>query len=110
MLFISPQLIKYNKAMKEEKKLRADILSDPGNKVAAQYGIKYKMPDDLVTVFTTMLGIRIDEQNGDDSWTLPMPARLIIDHDGMIRYAEINPDYRVRPEPEDILAALNKFI
>ena len=94
--------------MKKEKKLRVDILSDPGNKVAEQYGIKFKMPDDLVTVFTTMLGIRVDEYNGDDSWTLPMPARLIIDRDGTIRYAEINPDYRVRPEPEDTLAALIK--
>ena len=94
--------------MKEEKKLRADILYDQGNKVAELYGIKYKMPDDLVTVFTSMLGIRVDEHNGDDSWTLPMPTRLIIDQDGTIRYAEINPDYRVRPEPEDTLAALNK--
>ena len=108
MLIISPQLTKYNKAMKEEKKLRANILSDPANKVAEQYGIKYKMPDDLVTVFTTMLGIRLDEHNGDDSWTLPMPTRLIIDKDGTIRYADINPDYRVRPEVEDTLAALNK--
>jgi peroxiredoxin len=94
--------------MKEEKKIKADILSDPGNKVAEQYGIKYKMPNDLVTVYTTQLGIRVDEYNGDDSWTLPMPARLIIDQNGTIRYAEIYPDYRVRPEPEDTLAALNK--
>ena len=108
MLIISPQLIKYNKVIKAEKKLKAAILSDPGNKVAEQYGIKYKMPDDLVTVFTTQLGIRVNEYNGDDSWTLPMPARLIIDLDSRIRYAEINPDYRVRPEPEDTLAALNK--
>ena len=108
MLIISPQLIEYNKAMKEEKKLRAEILSDPENKIAEQYGIKYKMPGDLVAVFTTMLGIKLDEYNGDNSWTLPMPARLIIGQDSIIRYAKIDPDYRIRPEPEDTLAALNK--
>jgi hypothetical protein len=43
---------------------------------------------------------------GDDSWTLPIPARLIICTDGVIRYAEINPDYTERPEPEDTLSAL----
>ena len=51
-------------------------------------------------------GLKVDEHNGDDSWTLPMPARLIIDQDGIIRYAEINPDYTERPEPEDTLTVL----
>lgn len=35
-----------------------------------------------------------------------MPARLIVDRDGIIRYADINPDYTVRPEPEETLEAL----
>ena len=35
-----------------------------------------------------------------------MPARLIVDRDGVIRYADINPDYTVRPEPEETLEAL----
>lgn len=94
--------------MKEEKKLSADFLSDPGNLVAEQYGIKYGMPDDLVTLFK-QFGIKIDEHNGDDSWTLPMPARLIIDQDGTIRYAEINPDYTIRPDPEETLSALKEI-
>lgn len=109
LLAVSPQLIRYNKAMKEEKNLTFDVLSDPGNTVAAQFGIKYKMADDLVTLFK-QFGLKIDEHNGDESWTLPMPARLIIDRDGTIRYAEINPDYTIRPEPEDTLSALIKIM
>ena len=38
-----------------------------------------------------------------------MPARLIIDLDGTIAYAEINPDYTDRPEPEDTLTILEEF-
>jgi peroxiredoxin len=38
-----------------------------------------------------------------------MPARLIIARDGTIAYAEINPDYTERPEPEDTLAALKEL-
>jgi peroxiredoxin len=105
MMAVSPQLGKYNLAMKEEKNLSFDILSDPGNQVAEQYGIKYKMADDLIKLYK-QFGLKVDEHNGDDSWTLPMPARLIIDRDGTIVYAEINPDYTDRPEPEDTLAAL----
>jgi len=35
-----------------------------------------------------------------------MPARFVIGRDGKIAYAEVNPDYTRRPEPEDMLAVL----
>jgi peroxiredoxin len=109
LLAVSPQQIRYNKAMKVDKNLAFDVLSDPGNTVADQYGIKYRMADDLATLYK-QFGLRVDEHNGDDSWTLPMPARLIIDRDRTIRYAEINPDYTIRPEPEETLSALIKIM
>ncbi|WP_256594984.1 MULTISPECIES: hypothetical protein [unclassified Pseudomonas] len=34
---------------------------------------------------------------------LPMPGRYVIGRDGVIRYAEVNPDYTQRPEPEAML-------
>jgi peroxiredoxin len=65
-----------------------DLLSDPGNNVAKTFGID------------------VAKHNGDDSWTLPMPARFIIDRDSIIRYAEVDPDYTVRPEPSHTIEAL----
>jgi peroxiredoxin len=109
MVAVSPQMVTYNKAMKDEKNLSFDILSDPGNQTAEKYGIKYQMPDDLIKVYR-QFGLKVDEHNGDDSWTLPMPARLIIDPNGIIRYVEINPDYTERPEPEDTMTALKEII
>ena len=105
MLAVSPQLVEYNKAMKDEKKLSFEILSDPGNQIADQYGIKYKMPEALITLYK-QLGLKLNENNGDESWTILMPARYIIDCKRMIRYADVNPDYTKRPEPEDTLIAL----
>ncbi len=81
------------------------ILSDPGNKVAQSYGLRYAYPEDLKQLYQKF-GIHLDQYNGDDSWTLPMPARLIIDTQGTIRYAAINLDYTQRPEPEETLDAL----
>jgi peroxiredoxin len=109
MIAVSPQLVKHNKTMKETKNLSFEILSDPGNQIAEKYGIKFKMPEDLIKVYR-QFGLKVDEHNGDDSWTLPMPARLIIDQEGIIRYAEINPDYRDRPEPEDTLSAIREIM
>jgi hypothetical protein len=39
-----------------------------------------------------------------------MLARYVIGQDGTILYAEVNPDYTHRPEPEDMLAALRQAI
>jgi len=41
---------------------------------------------------------------------LPLPARIIIDADGVIRYAAISADYTLKPDPEETLAALQKII
>lgn len=107
LILIAPQLVSYNQAISREKKLNVPILSDPGNAVAASYGIRHTLPEDLQEIYMKF-GLDIPAHNGDDSWTLPMPARLIIDSEGVVRYAEINADYTIRPEPEETLAALKQ--
>ena len=57
-----------------------------------------------------LIGIDLNKYNGDDSWTLPMPGRFIIDRSGVIRYAEVNPDYTVRPEPEEVIGILKELL
>jgi peroxiredoxin len=97
LISISPQLPEFN--------LTFDLLSDPGNKVAKAFGISFSFPENLKNLYLKF-GIDLPKHNGDDSWTLPMPARFIIDRDSTIRYAEVDPDYTVRPEPEHTIEAL----
>jgi peroxiredoxin len=54
--------------------------------------------------------IDLEKHNGDASWTLPMPARYIVDQDTVIRYGEVDPDYTVRPEPAATVAALKEML
>ena len=89
--------------------MKVVMLSDPGNQVAERYGLRFKLPEDLIQIYRKFK-LNVNEYNGDDSWTLPMPARLIIDQDGIIRYAEINPDYTVRPDPAETIEALKKVM
>jgi len=109
LVLISPNTIAHNQSIAEEKKLTCDILSDPGNTVAARYGLRYTMAADLKALYQ-QFGIDIEDYNGDASWTLPLPARMIIDTDGVIRYAAISADYTVRPDPEDTIAALQSIV
>ncbi len=82
-----------------------EILSDAGNEVAARFGLRFALPDYLRALYATF-PLDLAVYNGDASWTLPMPACFIIDQEGIIRYAESDPDYTTRPEPDDTLAAL----
>jgi peroxiredoxin len=85
-----------------------DILSDRGNAVARQFGLVFKVPEDLKQVYLAMK-IDLPRYNGDDSWELAMPARFIVDHTGVIRYADFDPDYTIRPNPEETLDALRQL-
>ena len=91
--------------MIDKQKLTFDVLSDAGNAVAAQFGVKFAVSDDVKKIYQGF-GIDLEKVNADASWTLPMPARFIVDRDGVIRYAQADPDYTVRPEPADTVAAL----
>lgn len=83
------------------------VLSDAGNDVADAFGIRYRLPDDLIEAF----GGRLDlaEYNGDGSWTLPLGATYVIDRDGTIAHAFLTADYRERAEPADLIGALKKL-
>jgi peroxiredoxin len=105
LIAISPQLVEHNRALIEQKKLNFEILSDPGNDVARAYGLRWALPDDLKQLYK-QFGIDLAESNGDTSWTLPMPARFIVDPAGMVQYARVDADYTRRPEPQETLLEL----
>ena len=91
--------------MTERHNLKFDLLSDPGNSYASQLGLTFDVPPDLREVYLS-IGIDLPKHNGEASWTLPMPARYVIDSGGMIRAADVDPDYTHRPEPEKTIADL----
>ncbi len=105
MVAISPQLISNSRQTVQNWKLTFDVLSDQGNRVARSFGLVYGFSDDLREVYLK-LGVDLTKFNGDDSWTLPMPARYIIDQNSIIRAADVSPDYTVRPEPEQTVETL----
>jgi peroxiredoxin len=92
----------------EKNDVHFEVLGDPGNQVARQFGLVFQIPEDLKQVY---VGLKIDlpRVNGDDSWQLPMTSRFIIDRAGIIRSVEFHPDYTIRPDPEETLAVLRKL-
>jgi peroxiredoxin len=89
--------------MIEKHGLNFDMLSDPGNDYAAELGIRFDITPEVKEIYGGF-GIDLPKVNGDDSWTLPIPARLVIDASGVVRAADIDVDYTRRPEPEKTIA------
>ncbi len=94
--------------MVEKHRLSYEILSDRGNKLAREFGLVFKLPDDLREVYM-QFGADLTKYNGDDSWTLPMPGSFIIDEMSIIRSVEVDPDYTIRPDPQEIVAFLKRI-
>lgn len=99
---ISPQQARYNEQMRRKHDLSFPVLSDRGNRWAEEAGLVYELPDDLKEVYRGFGG-DLTRFNGDDSWSLPMPARYVVRPNGVVAHADVHPDYTRRPEPKETL-------
>lgn len=108
LVAISPQIAVNSLKSIRTNHLSFPILSDTLNDVAASFGLRYALPNYLVELYKKLKN-NLPAFNGDDSWTLPIPARYVIAPNGMVVYSEVNPDYTHRPEPEELLPVLRQY-
>ena len=72
------------------------------------YKLQFELSDELKAMYP-QLGMDLTDQNADGSWSLPVPASFVIDQNGIVRAAHVDPDYRNRMVPDDIVAALRSL-
>jgi len=108
LVAISPQTAPNSRKSQRENKLDFPILSDVKSEVAAAFGIRFALPQELVGLYRSFKN-DLPTFNDDPSWVLPMPARYVIGTDGVIAYAEVNPDYTQRPDPSELLPVLGRL-
>jgi peroxiredoxin len=104
LVAIGPQTQRQSDFMAGQHGLPFPVLSDPGNTVAEQFGLVYTVPEFHRAYYLSIL-VNIPFVNGEKSWRLPIPATYAIAKDRRILFAEAHADFRVRPEPEEALAA-----
>ena len=105
---ISPQTQRQNDFTAGQHEIPFPLLSDAGCAVAAAFGLVWTAPEYLRRYYRGIL-LNIPFVNGDESWQLPLPATYVIDQTGKVVFAEAHADFRVRPEPEDVLRRLPAF-
>lgn len=109
LIGISPEKALYSKKIIAVQKLNFDILEDSNNSIAHQFGLKHAVGDALKNLYRTGFNVNLKQYHGNDEWALPMPARYLIDQNGIVQYAEAKADYRERPDPDDLMLALKSL-
>ena len=107
LVAISPESAANSRKSIRQNELSFPILTDKGNGTAALFGLRFRLPAELVAIYKGF-GNDLALINGEPSWTLPMPGRFVVAPDSTITYAEVNPDYTRRPDPALMLPALRE--
>jgi peroxiredoxin len=102
---VSPQTPHQVSLMYDQHRLEYSLLSDAGNQVARQFGLVYSVPDEQRLIYRRTF-VNLPFVNGDESWELPIPATFAIDRGGVVLFSSANPDYTQRPEPAEVLVAV----
>lgn len=105
VVVLTPELERYTRALHKKLNLPFDILTDLHLKTAEQFRLVFTLPDYLRELYKSF-GNALDRFHDEPEFRLPIPARYVIDKQGIIRAADVNADYTIRPEPSATLNAL----
>lgn len=106
LIALTPELPDQSMSTAEKNDLEFEVLSDVGNTIAKEYGIVFKLTDQVAEIYNEAFDM--NGYNGDESNELPLAATYIINQDGVIEYAFLDADYRNRAEPSDLTSFLKK--
>ena len=108
LVAISPEQPDNSLSTKEKNELSFEVLTDTDNQLARQLGLVFELPEAVQAVYQE-LGVDVASHNGTQEHALPMPATLIIDTTGTIRFIKAMADYTQRVDPVEILEQLRSL-
>lgn len=109
ILAVSPDQPSYLKESAMEHELNYKLLSDSDMNASKQFGLAFRVDSTTVNRYKEN-GLDLAERSGYDHYLLPVPAAFLIDTEGTIQYRFFNPDYTIRIENEEILAAIKESL
>ena len=109
IVVLTAELERYTRSMRNKLNLPFDILTDLHLKTAEQFGLVFTFPDYLKDLYKSF-GSTLDRFHDESEYRLPIPARYIVDSNRVIRSADVNADYTIRPEPSETLRTLKEIL
>jgi peroxiredoxin len=105
---ITPEVGGRAQTMRDSLGLDAEVLCDVDHGVALEFGLAFHLGGELRQRYLAC-GLDLAEAYGSPSWFIPVPATFVVGRDGVISFAFVDPDFRNRAEPADVLAAVAKL-
>ena len=93
----------------EQNEYNYILLSDNKLVAAKAFGIVFTVDDATVSKYREF-DIDIEDASGETHHLLPVPSVFIIDKDGIVRFAHVNPDYKVRLGLKELLKAAQSVL
>ena len=106
---IMPERQRFAAEFKNDAGAGFPILTDMDNGYAMSLGLAFWLGDELKLMLKENIG-DIATFQGNDTWTLPIPATYVVGRDGKVVARFIDPDFRRRMAIDDLLAALRASI
>jgi peroxiredoxin len=102
---ITPDRQPYARKLKERSKLAFPVLSDMDNAFAMSLGLVVWVGEEIRALYEND-NLNLAKSQGNDGWMIPIPATYVIAPDGRISASFVEPDFRKRMPPEQILEAI----
>lgn len=85
------------------------ILSDSSADAAQAFGLAFKVDGKTVKKYKKDYNIDLEADSGETHHLLPVPGVFIVSQDAVIQFTYVNPNYKVRLNPELLLAAAEAY-
>ena len=105
VISISPDTPDNSRQTKTRYRLPFTVLSDSRMEAATAFGITWRVTNRDDDYYA-----KLQRASGETHRLLPVPAYFIVDTAGLIWFEYVNPNYRVRPPVELMLAGVQAVI
>ncbi len=109
VLFVSADRYEVIRESLQVEGVEYTLLADNHLTAARDYGIAFRLDDATAERYISG-GADIEHASGETHHWLPVPAVFIVGRDGIIRFQYVNPNYRVRIQPELLVTAASLAI
>ena len=105
---IIPETLAYSGKLIADNRLPFRVLTDLDLAYTLSLGLMIWVGDKIRALYLKA-GLDLPLFQRNDGWFLPVPATFLIGRDGIVNARFVDPDFRKRMEPQDVLAALHKL-
>lgn len=86
----------------EKRQLNYTLLSDSSMECALQFGLAYRVDEKTVEKYKNY-SMDLEKASGEKHHLLPVPAAFVVGTDRIIKFEFVNPNYKVRVDPDVLL-------